>query len=277
MSEIILIEKEKLIIADYNPRIARNQEKIRALAENIKHAGIAIPLVVRPTNDGKFEIIDGGERFLAGQIVGIDKYPCIIKNIPLSEAKKLALAVNVEREELTDEEIAMCIRDLIEEGVFKSKKEAAIFLGWSENYLNEKLKELDEIKDKTIAKQLVTEYPGLNIKVAETLASLGIKPSKEDIEIIKMIPKAEQKTILDKLQETGDIKKAIAKYQKEQEEEIAKPIRIRAPSGYSYEVSKSDSKLIIFKLERGTIIQQLTLPLSDLKQVIEAVRKFLDF
>jgi len=276
MSEIVFIKKEKLFIPDYNPRIARNQEKIQALAENIKHVGITIPLIVRPSGDGRYEIIDGGERFLAGQRVGVNEYPCIIKNVSLPDAKKLALALNVEREELTDEEIAMCIRDLLAEGVFKSKKEAAAFLGWSENYLNQKLGELEEIKDKTVVKQLVVEYPGLPLKVAEALAELGVKPRAEEAEMIKAIPKPEQSLFIQKLHETGDVQKAITKYHEEREEEVKKPVKIRGPSGYSYELSRSEDKLLIFKFERNTLIEQITLPLSDLRTLIEHMRKYLE-
>jgi len=276
--KIVYISKDKLFIPDYNPRIARDPEKIKSLAENIKQAGIAIPLVVRKTDNDKYEIIDGGERFLAGEQIGIDVYPCIIKNVSLIEAKKLALAINIERQELSDIEIAKAVKRLLLDGTFKTKKEAAVFLGWSENFLSEKLREIEEIEQKIEIKQLLTEYPGLNIKVAETLHNLKIKPSAEEIEIIKNIPKQEQPIFIEKLQKVGDVKKAVEKFYREKEEQVKKPIRLRAPSGFQYELSYSqdDNSLLIFKLERDTLVNQIKIPVSDLKFLIENIKKYLE-
>jgi ParB family chromosome partitioning protein len=277
--KIVYISKDKLFIPDYNPRIARDPEKIKSLAENIKQAGIAIPLTVRKVdNDDKYEVIDGSERLLAAEQIGLDVYPCIIKNVSLTEAKKLALAVNIEREELSEIEKAKAIKRLLKDGTFKTKKEAAIFLGWSENFLNTKLEEIEEIEKKIEIKELVTEYPGLNIKVAETLHDLKIKPTIEEIEIIKNIPKQEQQIFIEKLQKVGDVKKAVEKFYKEKEEQIKKPLRIRAPSGFQYELSYSqdDNSLLIFKLERDTLVNQIKIPVSDLKFLIENIKKYLE-
>lgn len=53
--------------------------QIDKMAKSIKNRGIAQPLLVKPNENGKFEIIAGNRRYFAGKEAGLLEFPCLIK------------------------------------------------------------------------------------------------------------------------------------------------------------------------------------------------------
>jgi len=90
--KITLIGKEKLEIAKFQRRASKSH--IKMLASSIQRLGFLIPLVVYPEND-KYIIIDGQHRFLAGQLLGIDRFLSVI--VPSSLGAKM-INLNIEKQ-----------------------------------------------------------------------------------------------------------------------------------------------------------------------------------
>ncbi len=99
----------------YQPRIDMNQEALEELANSIKAQGVVQPIVVRPINDDKYEIIAGERRWRATQLAGLDTIPVIVRDVPDEAAIAMALIENIQREELTPIEEAAALQRLIEE------------------------------------------------------------------------------------------------------------------------------------------------------------------
>lgn len=59
-------------------RFTVDDKHVKELTESIAENGLKIPLLVKPDNDGTYEILDGYHRFLALKLLGYDKAPCIV-------------------------------------------------------------------------------------------------------------------------------------------------------------------------------------------------------
>jgi len=105
MSEVIEIDLNKLFIGKLNVR--KSLGDITELAESIRQVGILEPLLVRERGD-KYEIIAGTRRFAAAKMVGLKTVPCVVKELSDEEALIVSVTENVQRGDLTEEEIVEC-------------------------------------------------------------------------------------------------------------------------------------------------------------------------
>ena len=76
------------------------------LMDSIEHIGIAEPLIVRPREDGGYEIISGHRRDYCAKAVGLDTRPVIVRNYSDEEADILVVDYNINREDLLPSEKA---------------------------------------------------------------------------------------------------------------------------------------------------------------------------
>lgn len=94
------ISLTQLYESPLNPRQRRNEKADAELAASIKADGIIQPLVVRPDNNGKYEIICGSRRFRAAQAIGLDKAPVVEREATDEQISRIALIENLQRESL---------------------------------------------------------------------------------------------------------------------------------------------------------------------------------
>ncbi len=109
------ISIEKLKAGAYQPRTTFEKETLQELAQSIKQNGILQPIIVRKTNDDKFEIIAGERRWRAAQLAGLHELPAIIRTFTDKEALELAIIENVQREDLNSIEEAQGYARLVNE------------------------------------------------------------------------------------------------------------------------------------------------------------------
>lgn len=99
----------------YQPRRDMDPQALEDLAASIKAQGIMQPIVVRPQGPKKFEIIAGERRWRASQLAGLDKVPCVIRDVPDEAAIAMALIENIQREDLNPIEEAAALQRLQDE------------------------------------------------------------------------------------------------------------------------------------------------------------------
>jgi len=97
----MFIEFEKLVLNDYNPRKLCRSASLEELKESIKNYGLIEPLVVRPINKDRYEVICGMRRYYALQDLGVKEIECSVKEIDEKNAIDLAFMENLQRENLT--------------------------------------------------------------------------------------------------------------------------------------------------------------------------------
>lgn len=84
----------------YQPRAEMEETPLHELAESIKQQGVLQPLLVRPIESGRYEIIAGERRWRASQLAGLQDVPVIIKQVDDETAMAMALVENLQREDL---------------------------------------------------------------------------------------------------------------------------------------------------------------------------------
>ncbi len=99
----------------YQPRRDMDPQALEELAQSIKTQGVMQPIVVRPTGKNQYEIIAGERRWRASQLAGLDKVPCVIREVADEAAIAMALIENIQREDLNPIEEAMALHRFQEE------------------------------------------------------------------------------------------------------------------------------------------------------------------
>jgi ParB family chromosome partitioning protein len=97
------------------PRQAFDEASLDELARSLRLQGVLQPVVVRPLQDGRFELIAGERRWRAAQRAGIHQIPALVRDVPDERLLELALIENLQREELNAIEEAEAYRVLIDD------------------------------------------------------------------------------------------------------------------------------------------------------------------
>ena len=92
-----------------------DETALNELADSIREQGLMQPILVRPVDGGRFEIIAGERRWRAAQRAGLTEVPALVKNVPDHSALALSLIENIQREDLNPLEEATGLQRLIDE------------------------------------------------------------------------------------------------------------------------------------------------------------------
>lgn len=84
----------------FQPRRLFDEEKINELAQSIKQHGVFQPIILKKVKNG-YIIVSGERRYRATQKVGLPSIPSIIRQYEESKVAEIALAENLQRENLT--------------------------------------------------------------------------------------------------------------------------------------------------------------------------------
>ena len=98
-----------------NPRKHFEDSDLEDLSRSIRDKGLLQPIVVRPRQDGEYEIVAGERRWRAAQRAGIHDVPVLIRELTDGEALEIALIDNIQRSDLNPLEEARAYALLIEQ------------------------------------------------------------------------------------------------------------------------------------------------------------------
>src|SRR3954467_15162635 len=107
----------------YQPRTKMDQQALAELAASIRSQGLMQPLLVRPVDRDRYELITGERRWRAAQMAGLEEVPAVVREVPDEAALAMSLIENIQRENLNPMEEANGVQRLIEE--FKMTHEQA--------------------------------------------------------------------------------------------------------------------------------------------------------
>jgi len=110
-----LLAIDKIRAGRYQPRTRADEASLVDLAESIKVQGVVQPILVRPIDGGRFEIVAGERRWRAAARAGLEEIPALVRTVPDQAALALALIENIQRENLNPLEEAQGLKRLIEE------------------------------------------------------------------------------------------------------------------------------------------------------------------
>ena len=99
----------------YQPRTRMDEGSLYELAESIKAQGVMQPILVRPLDGNRYEIIAGERRCRAARLAGLDEIPVLVKAVPDEAAAAMALIENIQREDLNPLEEAQGLKRLTDD------------------------------------------------------------------------------------------------------------------------------------------------------------------
>jgi ParB family chromosome partitioning protein len=110
-----MLPVDRLRPGKYQPRTRMDAASLAELALSIKEQGVMQPILVRPVDGSRFEIVAGERRWRAAQQAGLREVPALVRTVPDQAALAVALIENIQREDLNPLEEAKGLERLIEE------------------------------------------------------------------------------------------------------------------------------------------------------------------
>ncbi len=99
----------------FQPRTRFDSQSLEELAASIRQVGIVVPLTVRETGEGRYQLIAGERRLRAARMAGLTHVPAYIRTADDTAMLEMALVENIQREDLDAIEVAITYQRLIEE------------------------------------------------------------------------------------------------------------------------------------------------------------------
>lgn len=87
-----------------------DDERMQELVESVRTNGVLSPVLIRPGDHGKYEMISGHRRMHAAQLAGLTTIPAIIRELTDDEAVIVMVDANIQREELLPSEKAYALK-----------------------------------------------------------------------------------------------------------------------------------------------------------------------
>lgn len=84
--QIVYLNLTELCGFKNHPFGVRDDEEMRAMVESVKDKGVTQPAIVRPREDGGYEIVSGHRRQKASELAGFTNMPCIIRDLTDEQA-----------------------------------------------------------------------------------------------------------------------------------------------------------------------------------------------
>ncbi len=114
---------EQIVLPPSQPRRYFDPEALKQLSESIKQHGILQPLLVRPVDGEKHELVAGERRYRAALNVGLKVVPVVIRQLDDNAASQFALIENLLREDLNPVEETEGILQLLALKLGRSRDE----------------------------------------------------------------------------------------------------------------------------------------------------------
>jgi ParB family chromosome partitioning protein len=165
-----------------NPEQPRSEfGDLTELTESIKEKGVLEPLLVKPTDDGKFMIIAGERRWRASQLAGLAEVPCIEMTVDEKGIAEIALIENLQRKDLTVWEEA--------DGLAALKEK----FGYTQDEIAQKIS-----KGRTTVTELLT-IAGLPKEIREKCRATNINAKAMLLEVARQFDEAAMFEFLDRM------------------------------------------------------------------------------
>ncbi len=166
----------------YQPRTRMDAASLAELADSIREQGIMQPILVRPVDGSRFEIIAGERRWRAAQMAGLHDIPAVVRIVPDEAAVAMALIENIQRENLNPLEEARALDRLVREfGV--THQQAADAVGRSRAAVSNLLRLLELAEE---VKALVEQR---QLEMGHARALLGLAAGRQQIEVAALVAK----------------------------------------------------------------------------------------
>jgi ParB family chromosome partitioning protein len=185
----------------YQPRRDFESNALRELADSIVAQGVIQPIVVRPIERDRYEIIAGERRWRASQLAGLTDIPVVIREVDEASAVSIGLIENIQRADLNPLEEAAALERLLVEFQL-THQQIAEAVGKSRTTITNLLRLLDLNPD---VKRYVEQS---QLEMGHARALLGLKGQQQSIaarQVVKAgLSVRETERLVRKLQQTDE-------------------------------------------------------------------------
>lgn len=109
--QILNLPVEMIRPFDNHPfKVNDNDELMQQTIDSILQIGVLNPVIVRPGEDGKYQMVSGHRRLRACELAGIETIPAIAREMTDYEAVHLMVDSNIQREDILPSERAKAYR-----------------------------------------------------------------------------------------------------------------------------------------------------------------------
>ena len=111
---IQMLSPEKMQPFPNHPFKVVDDEKMMDMVESIKEYGVLVPIIVRPVENGNYEIVSGHRRHHAAVLAGQDEIPAIVREMDEDAAILVMVDSNLQRENILPSEKAFAYKMKLE-------------------------------------------------------------------------------------------------------------------------------------------------------------------
>ena len=104
--KVVYISLNKLHPFKNHPFHVNDDTKMQETVASVEQYGVLVPGIVRPSENGTYEIISGHRRCRACELAGMDNMPVLIRNLNDDEATIIMVDSNIQREDILPSEKA---------------------------------------------------------------------------------------------------------------------------------------------------------------------------
>jgi ParB family chromosome partitioning protein len=177
------------------PRLAMEQTGLDELAASIREHGVLQPILVRPLENGEFQLIAGERRWRASMAAGLATIPALVEEIDDDTALEISIIENLQREDLSPlDEAAMYDRMVRDHGY--SVRRLAQKLGKDKGYLENRLRLADapdEVRELVSLRKdtLSHAYELMKVEDPRKRKRLAAQVARGELTLIKLRDKIE--------------------------------------------------------------------------------------
>jgi ParB family chromosome partitioning protein len=145
------ISLDRVHIGEFDVRDEREEEHVKEIAESLNSDGQWNPIIVRPSENGDYDLIAGHTRYRAAKSLGWETLEATVKDVGHDEAMELALKTNLKRKSMSKLEEGKVVNQILDEESL-TEQELADQIGKSSSWVNDRIR---------VALDLVPEVKGL--------------------------------------------------------------------------------------------------------------------
>ncbi|MGI2907607.1 ParB/RepB/Spo0J family partition protein [Tolypothrix sp. VBCCA 56010] len=149
---------EQISLPQQQPRRYFDPQALNELIDSVKQHGILQPLLVRPIDEGQYELVAGERRYRAAKDCGLEKVPVVVRELSNEDAFQLALIENLLREDLNPVEETEGILQLLAVRLKRNVESVPTLL----HRLQREYKDAAKLANNVIGKNSVSDLDSAN-------------------------------------------------------------------------------------------------------------------
>lgn len=180
-----LVALDSICLPARQPRRYFDLEKLEQLVLSIKAHGILEPLLVRPLQEGDYELVAGERRYRAARMAGLTEVPVSVRELSDEEALHISLIENLQREDLNPVEETEGILLLLATRLNQDVEDVALLLYRMQNEAKGKITQ--NVLGKSEGQQVINLFDSLGLMSWESFVSSRLPLRNLPSEILEVL------------------------------------------------------------------------------------------